>query len=64
MEKEILVSEIRSFLFFDFGINICGKTIFPLSKIKVYADDGNSITIGLITIRDKKQVSHIETEKI
>lgn len=31
-----------------------GKVIFPLSIIKVYAHDGNSITFGFITIRDNK----------
>ena len=51
---KILVSETKSFLFFNFGLKMFGKVIFPLSIIKVYAHDGNSITFGFITIRDNK----------
>lgn len=54
MEKT-KVSEIKSFFIFNFGFKFFGKILFPLSIIKVYADDGDSITFGLITILNRKK---------
>lgn len=45
---QIKVSEIKSFI----SLKIFSKEIFIFSKIKVYADSGNSVTFGLITILD------------